>query len=108
MMNAKSTIKYASVDVQHSKDVVETNKKVSRKAADSKSSKGRRSQSLDRTLDDNSGDSREERRNRRQFMHLVRRTQNKIIKKNIPAENYIEYFIKVMFVKIPKLDFGKK
>lgn len=32
----------------------------------------RRSQSLDRACDDTNSDSRNERRNRRQFMHLVR------------------------------------
>lgn len=72
-MGSKSTIKYASVDVERLEDVIET-KKGSRKstANDSKHGKSRRSQSLDRVLDDNSGDSREERRNRRQFMHLVK------------------------------------
>lgn len=39
---------------------------------------GRRSQSLDRIVDDNSGDSREERRNRRQYMHLVSKYLQKI------------------------------
>lgn len=69
-MSLKSSIKYASVNVQHLKDV-ET-KKATRKSAESKNmaKSSRRSQSLDRTSD-NSGDSREERRNRRQFMHLV-------------------------------------
>lgn len=61
------------MDGQHLKDVGELKKK-SRKTGDAKHGKGRRSQSLDRTLDDNSADSREERRNRRQFMHLVRRS----------------------------------
>lgn len=67
-MNSKGTIKYASLDVLHFKD---ESRKLSRKSpVDSK--KGRRSHSLDRTLDnDNSGDSREERQNRRQYMNLV-------------------------------------
>lgn len=71
MMNSKSSIKYASVDVHQFKDIEA--KKVLQKRADSKSvTKGNhRSQSLDRIADDTSGDSREERRNRRQFMHLV-------------------------------------
>lgn len=68
MMNSKSTIKYASLDALHLKD---ESKKLTRKMPVN-SKKGRRSQSLDRILDnDNSGDSREERQNRRQFMHLV-------------------------------------
>lgn len=80
-MTTKSSIKYASIKN------VET-KKPSRKsgggggeskltAVSEKSSSAsattknnRRSHSLDR-LDENSGDSRAERRNRRQFMHLV-------------------------------------
>ncbi|XP_055316913.1 protein Cep89 homolog [Sitodiplosis mosellana] len=78
-MTSKSTINHASVDVNQLKDVVET-KKVSRKSSESKHSKGRRSQSLDRVLDDNSGDSREERRNRRQFMHLISEKNEQIEK----------------------------
>lgn len=71
-MSAKSSIKYASIDAEHPKETFKV-KKSSRKNADSKSAakNSHRSQSLDRTIDDSSGDSREERRNRRQFMHLV-------------------------------------
>lgn len=76
-MSSKSSIKYASIDAQHPKDTLEM-KKVPRKNAESKSvaKSSRRSQSLDRAVDDNSGDSREERRNRRQFMHLVSTCSN--------------------------------
>lgn len=70
MMTSKSAIKYTSVDGQHLKDI--ELKKISRKSDAKRVAKdNRRSQSLDRIIDDNSGDSREERRNRRQFMHLV-------------------------------------
>lgn len=70
-MSSKSSIKYASVDVHQSKNV--ESKKVPRKIGDAKVlGKGnRRSHSLDRIADDTSGDSREERRNRRQFIQLV-------------------------------------
>lgn len=70
-MPTKSSKKYASIDVQHVKEI--ESKKSARKNVDTKlvsQKNNRRSQSLDR-LDDNSGDSREDRRNRRQFMHLV-------------------------------------
>lgn len=75
-MSSKSSIKYASVNVQHLKDV--ELKKPTRKSAEMKNvaKANRRSQSLDRTIGDNSGDSREERRNRRQFMQLVRTNLN--------------------------------
>lgn len=72
-MSSKSSIKYASIDAQHPQKDTEF-KKVSRKSAETKAkvaNSNRRSQSLDRTIDENSGDSREERRNRRQYMHLV-------------------------------------
>lgn len=75
-MGTKSSIKYASIDAYLLNDV--ESKKSLRKSGgggidESKLAKtNRRSHSLDR-LDENSGDSRAERRNRRQFMHLVRR-----------------------------------
>lgn len=73
-MNPKSSLKNVFVDVHQNSKHTEL-KKLSRKGVDSKVlTKNRRSQSLDRTLDDISGDSREERRNRRQFMHLVKLT----------------------------------
>lgn len=68
-MTTKSSIKYASIGTEHLKNV--EIKKSSRKSVGSDGTKhGRRSQSLER-LDENSGDSRAERRNRRQYMHLV-------------------------------------
>lgn len=80
-MTTKSSIKYASIDTHHLKNVEK--RKLSRKSSgeskmpelleklsSSTTKNNRRSQSLDR-LDENSGDSRAERRNRRQYMHLV-------------------------------------
>lgn len=76
-MTTKSIIKYASIDDEPVKDI--SNKKLSsRKLIETKLidrrekllTKNRRCQSLDR-LDDNSGDSRDDRRHRRQYMHLV-------------------------------------
>lgn len=95
-MTTKSSIKYASIKN------VETTRKSSRKIGDTEfkmtpkiseklssatstavtTKTNRRSQSLDR-LDENSGDSRTERRNRRQFMHLVgKRAHNGFQRKN--------------------------
>lgn len=80
-MTKKSSIKYASIDMHHSNDVVTT--KSSYNSGDSKSpakptiangavsKNSRRSHSLDRLNENDGGDSRIERRNRRQFMHLV-------------------------------------
>lgn len=84
-MTTKNSIKYASIDTHHLKNI-ETKKSSRKSGGGSGESKliaiseksclsattknNRRSQSLDR-LDENSGDSRAERRNRRQYMHLV-------------------------------------
>lgn len=68
-MTTKSAIKYASIDEEPVKEVA-TKKSPRKSNLKSVGHSNRRSQSLDR-LDDHSGDSREERRNRRQYMHLV-------------------------------------
>lgn len=70
-MPSKGAIQHTSIDAVQFKDVDTKKSATSRKSVESKLGKsGRRSQSLDR-LEENSGDSRDERRNRRQFMHLV-------------------------------------
>lgn len=65
----KGPLKYASEDVQHLKNASKRGLQIS---ADSEriTKFDRRSQSLDRKIDD-IGDSPEERQNRRQFLHLV-------------------------------------
>lgn len=68
-MTTKSAIKYASIDEEPVKEVSAT-KSPRKSNLKSVGQSKRRSQSLDR-LDDHSGDSREERRNRRKYMHLV-------------------------------------
>ncbi|XP_031635137.1 protein Cep89 homolog [Contarinia nasturtii] len=79
-MNPKSSLKNITANIQQPVKDVEL-KKPSRKRFDSKVlTKGRRSQSLDRILDDISGDSREERRNRRQFMNLISEKNEQIEK----------------------------
>lgn len=69
-MTTKSSLKYASIDAYLLNDV--ESKKLSRKSGGGGGDSKSRSHSLDR-LDENGGDSRAERRNRRQFMHLVRK-----------------------------------
>lgn len=89
-MTTKSSIKYASIDALHVKNT--DSKKPHRKSAESKfgSQNSRRSQSLDR-FDDNSGDSRDGRRNRRQFMHLVGRFISTIDLLNILFATFFQF-----------------
>lgn len=112
-MTTKSSIKYASIDTHHLKNV--ERKKSSRKSSGGggvgggieskmtaileKSSSAttknnRRSQSLDR-LDENSGDSRAERRNRRQYMHLVGKTTmcSTVFNENVNRNNNLSVFV---------------
>lgn len=73
-MTSKGKVKYASIEILGN-DI--DGKKPAKKGSSTKSSGenrvSRRSQSLDRVADENSGDSRAERTSRRHFMHLVKK-----------------------------------
>lgn len=69
-MSTKHSVKFALVENQ---TIIEPDKSLRRKSIiiKTKPKPTRRSQSLDRLYDENETDSREDRRSRRQFMHLV-------------------------------------
>lgn len=69
-MSTKNSVKFALLENQ---TIIEPDKSLRRKSLNikSKPKATRRSQSLDRLYDDNEMDSKEDRRSRRQFMHLV-------------------------------------
>lgn len=68
-MSSKHLMKSATIDKSDT-TIIGTNKMPRKSLIKSESKTTRRSQSLDRIYDDNI-DSKDERRSRRQFMHLV-------------------------------------
>lgn len=69
-MSTKNPVKFALVENQ---TIIEPDKSLRRKSLiiKTKPKATRRSQSLDRLYDENERESRDDRRSRRQFMHLV-------------------------------------